>query len=278
MSDIAQTHNPASSSVQPTYKKRRSRPGRIIRFFAFTGLILVCILILLVIFTETAFFRNWLRERIVSTARDNLNATLSIGDIGGNILTGITIADIRLDTHEGELLSCNNVSVRYDLLQLPFKAIRVQELALADVRIRLIRNSNGVWNFAHLSKDTSASTNTGLNGWTLVLRNIRLDNAHILMFDSTNQTVPLKRRFTTGDLDVSDLHFSLNAIISDQSKKLSINQLGFDIADGDFSLRNLAGDKSRDEVALLFCEGDAELCELLLVLYKVALELIRVCL
>lgn len=242
MSDIVQTNNSSLPSRKTDSKKKRSLPRRIIRFFTYLGLTFILLIALAIGVTETKMFRSWLRDTVVEAANTNLNATLSIAEIKGNIFSGFTFENINLRTPAGEFVFVRSLIMRYDIFQLPYNYLRLNELTLNEPDIFLRRSSNGVWNFEHLSKDTSSSTSSPLKDWTLVFGNVRINAGHIVVYDSTAITVQYPNRFSTANLELQNLNLSLSAIIRDQNKKVSINQCSYENEKGEFAIQNLAGD------------------------------------
>lgn len=241
MSDTAEIQNPEELKL-PLPKKKKSAPRRIVRVLTYLGALFLLMLIILVIATETAFFRSWLRDTVIDLANDNLNATLHIGELHGNILTGFVLSNVSLTTSMGELISFHSVAARYNILRLPFQSVQISEISLNDARVTLLRDRNGRWNFENLSKDTSSSKGGGLGAWKLAFMNVRLNNARITVFDSANQMNDHGDRFSTADLEIVNLNLALDAFISDAEKKFHFNQLQFQAAPGHFQLRNFAGD------------------------------------
>ena len=78
------------------------------------------LLTVLVLFTQTQIFKNWLKNRIVAEANKNLNATLSIGKIQGNLFTHFQISDILLfNTSTHSIALSDGISLPDTILTLP---------------------------------------------------------------------------------------------------------------------------------------------------------------
>ena len=64
---------------------------------ALVGTLMVGIVAVALIVSQTPWFRDWLRRYIVRESKQYLNGELSIGRIGGNLLFGVEVSDIAVD-------------------------------------------------------------------------------------------------------------------------------------------------------------------------------------
>ena len=68
---------------------------------------LLGLLLLLLLFTQTGWFKDILRSEVQDIANDNLNGTLTIGSIEGSLLSDIEINEISITKDEQQLLFIN---------------------------------------------------------------------------------------------------------------------------------------------------------------------------
>src|SRR6185369_17981395 len=71
-----------------------SLPRRSLQVIAFICTLIVGTASMVVIVTQTTWFKEWLRGFIVRQAEDYVNGRLSIGRLDGNLFTGIELGDI----------------------------------------------------------------------------------------------------------------------------------------------------------------------------------------
>ena len=64
---------------------------------ALVGTLMVGIVAVALIVSQTPWFRDWVRRYIVRESKQYLNGELSIGRIGGNLLFGVEVSDIAVD-------------------------------------------------------------------------------------------------------------------------------------------------------------------------------------
>ena len=70
---------------------------RALQVLALVGTLLVGTLALLLIVSQTPWFRDWLRRYVVRESKQYLNGELSIGGLTGNLLFGIGLTDVAVD-------------------------------------------------------------------------------------------------------------------------------------------------------------------------------------
>ena len=70
---------------------------RLLQVVAIVGTLLVGILAVALIVSQTPWFRDWLRRYVVRESEQYVNGQLSIGGIGGNLFFGVQLRDVALD-------------------------------------------------------------------------------------------------------------------------------------------------------------------------------------
>lgn len=239
--------------IQQPAKQRSllSRIGRGIRRALLLLLLLFATLSVgLLVLTQTKGFRQWLGGQILSIVNNELEARIEFSDIGGNLLTGLTFDDVRLITRGDTLLYAKRLLVRYDLAPLLKQSIVVNHIHIESPVIRLLRASDTTWNFEHIAKPSTDTSASAPFTWTIHLRNLTLTDGKLTMKDSTANVsnTAAFQQFNTSDLDVDNLHISLNALAQFKAKDfaLTINRIGFRDRKSDFVLRTLSGSVNTD--------------------------------
>ncbi len=128
--------------------------------YAVLGLFLVLVVSLYFLLQS-----EWLVNRIIANVIDRLEAQgarVTIGSVGGSLLTGITLSriDVTISGEEEPILSAEALSFRYSPLQLARKR-ELGTLSLYGPRL-LLQKSNGEWNYSLLlsKKDSTAIEET----------------------------------------------------------------------------------------------------------------------
>ena len=116
---------------------------------ALVGTLLVGIVALALIVSQTPWFRDWLRRYVVRESKQYLNGELSIGRIGGNLLFGVQVSDVAVDLSGERVVAAKAIEVDYDVFRMISKGVVLSEIKLVEPVIRLERNGSG-WNLGRL--------------------------------------------------------------------------------------------------------------------------------
>ena len=133
--------------VSPAKKHLR----RTLQIVALVGTLLVAIVALALIASQTPWFRGWLRGYVERQAKQYVNGTLSIGSLGGNLFYGIDLGDINIDVNGEHILTLKRVEVKYSIAELISKGVTVQQIKLDQPFVVARRDATG-WNLARLLK------------------------------------------------------------------------------------------------------------------------------
>src|SRR6188474_879049 len=103
--------------------QRRVTPSRnylrrTLQIVALVGTLIVGIIALALIASQTAWFRGWLRGYVERQAKQYVNGTVSIGSLGGNLFYGIELGDVHVDVNGERVLTLKNVEVKYSIAEL----------------------------------------------------------------------------------------------------------------------------------------------------------------
>ena len=124
---------------------------RSLQVIALVGTLMVGIVAVALIVSQTPWFRDWLRRYVVRESKQYLNGELSIGRIGGNLLFGVDLSDVAVDVSGERVVAVKTVEVDYSIFDLISKGIVLDEIKLASPVIRIERDHNG-WNLGRLVK------------------------------------------------------------------------------------------------------------------------------
>ena len=124
---------------------------KLLRVVALVGTLLVGIVALALIVSQTPWFRDWVRRYIVRESKQYLNGELSIGRIGGNLLFGVEVSDVAVDVSGERIVAAKAIEVDYSIFQLISKGVILNEIKLVEPALKLERNGQG-WNLAQLVK------------------------------------------------------------------------------------------------------------------------------
>src|SRR5262245_58459513 len=136
--------------------QRRMSPAkryvrRTMQVVALVGTLLVGILALALIVSQTPWFRDWLRKFVVRQAGNYVNGTLTIGSLSGNLFYGIQLGDVAIDVNGEHVVTLKQVEVKYSLPDLVSQGISVEQIVVRQPYVLLRHDAKG-WNIASLVK------------------------------------------------------------------------------------------------------------------------------
>ncbi|MBI4548813.1 MAG: translocation/assembly module TamB domain-containing protein [Ignavibacteriae bacterium] len=228
---------------------------RPLKIAAYAGGFLVIALIILAGISQTSFFRDRLRAILSSALSNNINGSLYLGKITGNLITGFTIDSIALYNENDLFLSTATVTFRYDPLTIPQKTFTIQSIALERPTIHFLRWQNGEWNISKLFKPSEDTTRSEFD-WTIRLHGIELNHGTVTLIDFTEKP-PLDEIESSGtslnyhNFTINDLNVKLNATFEPKNIAVNINHASFYMAQPRFELTHLEAEISANEQRLI---------------------------
>lgn len=151
------THKTPGSPEPPSGRHGEHRAGavgairRILQVVALVGTLVVGIVALALIVSQTPWFKDWLRRYVVRESKQYVNGELTIGGLGGNLLFGVDLANVAVDVSGQRVVAMKSVEVDYSVFTLVTKGIIVDRIKLDQPAIHLERDAKG-WNVATLLK------------------------------------------------------------------------------------------------------------------------------
>ena len=136
--------------------QRRVTPARnyfrrTLQIVALVGTLLVGIIALALIASQTPWFRDWLRGYVERQAKQYVNGTVSIGSLGGNLFYGVQLGDVAVDFNGERVMTLKNVEIKYSVAELVSQGMTVREIRLDEPYV-LARRDAGGWNLAKMMK------------------------------------------------------------------------------------------------------------------------------
>ena len=86
---------------------------RWLRIGSFVLALFVGLLVVAIVTTQTAWFRDWLRRYVIREADGYLNGTLAIQRLDGNLFTGIEIEGVSLTQGRQTIFAAKDVGLNY---------------------------------------------------------------------------------------------------------------------------------------------------------------------
>ncbi len=217
-------------------KKIAKWSGKILLYLSVSVLtLLACVLI----FMQTPVFKSILKNKVVGIVNKELNATLSLDEIGGNFFTHLTLIKGKLALGDTAIIEFDEVDLSYDALAFLGHRVEVHELHIVKPVVFLQKDSSGVLNFSRISKPgepeppAPADSNAeALGGLQINVDQLSIENGQVRYENGTVRT-----RIT--DLNVN-IQLQANAL----HQNVNLNRLGF------FAVRSASDLEKQDTLRL----------------------------
>ncbi len=204
-----------------------------ISLYIILSLLVICLL--LILFSQTSLFKNWLRDLLTEEINKNLAATIQIENISGNIFNKVNLSNIFLVTNHDTLIHINKLELHYNLIALLEKKIYLKKIDLQISTIHLYQTADSSWNVTKIippkaQTDSMKKDTTKIFPFEIFLDDFRakIDRVNI---ESFRELIPR---------EIHEIHLNLSATISETSQKFHLQQFSFQTVQPDISVRNLA--------------------------------------
>ncbi len=225
-------------------KKKRTLLQKIVNVFLVFFLSLFVLILILFGITQTATFREFLRDKVLEIANSELNGHLDIGRIDGTIFTSLILNNIIVSMEKDTILSAEKIEVRTSPLKLLAKEIFIRKFEIKNARLKLVADEEGKLNLAKLFPESEEDTTSSEFPFTIEARDMRLTN---LDLSFRNYNIPEKgeihKELVFDDLRIRDLNmlFEASMDINNNDFRLQIKQFAFNPNVNSFSLKELSG-------------------------------------
>ena len=167
---------------------------RFIRSKRLLGILSVFILTFIggVLFIRSATFMEWVKQRVAAEIRNRIDAgyTVALGDMTGNLLTGVKIADVAVfktgGTRDEAVLSLRELVLKYRLLGLLHRKFEVTALEISKPQVQAEVDATGRLNLTQLfswnASDSTQEENEPL--WTVAVQRVRCSDGTLRFIDN----------------------------------------------------------------------------------------------
>ncbi len=187
---------------------------RILQVVTFVGTLLIGVLALALIVSQTPWFRDWLRRYIVRESGQYLNGQLTIGGLDGNLLFGIDLSDVAFDMAGERILAARALQVDYSVFSLISSGVYVDQIKVDQPVLQLERDANGAWNLTRIVKPQEREADREGPMRPITLKSIEVADASLDIRDQVSEGVKLPRRIDDVDLkgtfEYAPVHYSVN--------------------------------------------------------------------
>ena len=198
-----------------------------------------------IVVTQTAWFKNWLRGYVVREAHRFLNGQVSIQRLGGNLFFGIEMEGVAVSLNGSEVVSVKDLGLDYSIFELVSRGLFVDEIRLNQPTLYL-RREGDAWSIARLIKKQENEADRQGPAYPIAIGAIGISDASIVVDDPAGTSgLDVPNRFDRLDAQLSfeyePVHFSIE-----------INHASFRGTDPAIGLNSLSGGVSvRDDTVFL---------------------------
>jgi autotransporter translocation and assembly factor TamB len=131
---------------------------RTLQIAAFVGTLVVGVIALALIASQTPWFKDWLRRFMVREVGQYVNGTLTVGSLRGDLFYGIELGDVSIALNGEPIVRLKRVEVKYSLAELISSGITVRQIRLEQPFVLLRHDASG-WNVSNLIKRQQQEAN-----------------------------------------------------------------------------------------------------------------------
>ena len=135
---------------------------------------------------QTGWAKSYLRGLIVRQANQYLTATLDIGSLGGSLVRGIELSDVRLSREGEPIIAIERVTVSYSIRELVDRGVTIARIQVVRPRVVAERQPDGRWNLAALVRRDARDQERRGPGRPIHIRAIEVVDGDITLRDQLN--------------------------------------------------------------------------------------------
>lgn len=224
---------------------RRSRFHKTVNVFLFFFVGLFLLLLIVGGITQTATFRNYLREKVVTLVNGEINGKIEIGKIDGTIFTSIIVRDAKLFYLKDTIASIKKVEVKISPLQIFLRKIFIRKVLIEDASFVLLRDSAGVLNLTKAFPSKPPDTSKTEFPFIIKVSEVSLSQINFSLQDEAlRNSKSYYENLNLSDLRIKNLGLTLNAEvnINDNEYKAHLDDFYCQTNITNFNIKKIAGD------------------------------------
>ena len=246
-----------SRSELKKQSKMQQKIYTIAKVLARMGVLMIALLsfigILIVAMTQYPPFRKWAIEEGLKVANNAIAGEISVEDVRGNLITGLTVINARLEVEDTTFAFVPRISLQYHLSPiLETRTVQVS-VVLHNPEVYLHRNAAGVWNFSRIAlpSDTTPSGPRQPLEWTFDIENLEMRDGRIRIEDEAASRLPEENpKLDFLHSRLRQVNLAMSGLISEEEQRVDIDHLSFLVEGSDVKLVDLAGNITVDDEGL----------------------------
>lgn len=225
----------------------KSTAYKTFHFFGKFLLFLFILFLFLVGFTQTSYFRNLLRDKIVEYAKGELNGNLNIESIYGTLFSSLTIKNLSYSIEGVEFVSAKTIHISINPLALIQHKIVINKFFLENAYVNFVQFKDGKWITEKLLKHPLKKDTTppAKFDYDVIIKSTTLSDCQFVFKKNVDSSDYFKYTvydtFNYDDLTISklNLQFASHLNFSENEYELKIKELKFNSNARDFAIEDL---------------------------------------
>ena len=230
-------------------EKEKEKPKRSVPRKIFNGIIglfigLIILFVLLVGFSQTYTFRNFLRKEIISAFNKTSGGKLNIRKIDGTLLTTLTVHDLSITVDNDTLISARKSNLFLSPLHIFLNKVFVREFETEGLKVALLQDSAGVWNLSKLSKDQDTTSSESFIE-SFQVNSIKIKDLHLIRKTYPHLGTSVNYNIVNfDDLDIQRINISGSAIgdIKNKDYFLKLDNFSLEPNLEKFTIKRISGE------------------------------------
>lgn len=217
--------------------------NKITKYFSYFVLVIIVFGVLVLAVSQTAMFKTWLKKQVIAIAAANLNGSLEIKKLAGNLYGTIRCEGVILKKKNQPILTVEQIFIQYNPFALFTKKFKVQQIILKKPELFLAQSDSAGWNVSTLFKSyqTDSQAVSSQFDWEISAPFVQISQGLIEIHAQPSPTWRWPER-------VRDLNVKLAFYHQPHQMKLTLENLTFATQNPDLVVKtirskfNLAGE------------------------------------
>jgi len=225
-------------------KKKRTPLQKTVNVFLYAGIVLLVLFMIFFAISQTAFFRDKLRNYVVEKVNDSINGKISIAKLEGTIFTTVILDNTVVTVDNNTLLNAQRIEIKTSPLAIFLKMIHFREISISNADVRFIEDSTGMLNISRLAKSTSNDTTSSTFPFRIVVSDLLLNNVNLTFQNYKNiNSTAVYDSLNLSDFRARNINLKLVAVIDISKDDFSadLRHLSFTPNLSHFDLKSISG-------------------------------------
>jgi translocation and assembly module TamB len=208
--------------------------SKLIKIFSVVLGALILLLLVLGAMTQTRFFKNWLRNQIISAGKESINGEVRLERIDGNLLTRFSFEDVAVIQDADTIVYVPRVDIALHPMALMRRVLQLSKVELYAPRLAVKQREDGSLNLSHLLRPANGQSS---KPWAVRLGTFVMSDAQIeyTAIDTAHQITPRRIRLP---------HAELSGSFVDNRWSMAVNDLRLETFLPGLEVKSLSADIS----------------------------------